>query len=116
MTLDISFLSQELRNSAIFTNNGREVMWPRELVNQVINALADHGLVILGLDLRSDGVGHTPPGIATEVPWSAYAGDAPAKIDVQPARADALMALRRESIAEFSDYRWVLVTWCEPGS
>jgi hypothetical protein len=90
-------------------------MWPRSCVEDVINAIADHGLVVTGLDLRSDGDGFTPAGLATEVPWSAYRHDrSPASDPVEGGRADALVALARPNLQEFDDYPWVLIGWADP--
>jgi hypothetical protein len=112
--LDISFLSPSLRAAARYTNGGREVMWPRGCVAEVVNAMADQGLVVLGLDLRSDGGGVTPAGLATEVPWSAYQRDRFPRTDpVEGGRADALLALARPNLGEFADYPWILITWVD---
>jgi hypothetical protein len=110
--MDLSFLSDYLRDAARLTDAGKEVMWPRQCAEDVINALADNGIVVLGLALRSDGHSFAPAGLATEVPWSAYRADRPGGINhVEEARADALEALRRPVLAEFDDYAWMLVTW-----
>jgi hypothetical protein len=112
MPNDLSGLSPELQATARFTNSGREVMWPRDDAELVINALADQGKKVLGLDLRSDGEGTTPPGLATEVPWSDFRPD-PSSVDgeVEDARRQALEALHRPGLADFDEYPWVLVTW-----
>jgi hypothetical protein len=111
------FLAPSLRAAARYTNGGREVMWPRGCAKDVVNAMADHGRVVLGLDLRSDGDGVTPPGLATEIPWSAYQGDASAATDpVETARTQALTALDRSKLREFETYPWILITWADlPG-
>ena len=110
---DLSFLSADLRRAARLTDNGTEIMWPRERVEEVINALADHGIVVLGLDLRSDGGdGVTPPGLATEVPWIAYEPKASGRSgQIEAARTQALDALSRTELADFADYPWALVSW-----
>jgi len=109
---DISGLSPELVATARFTRSGGEVMWPRGVVELVINALADQDEKVLGLDLRSDGNGRTPSGLATEVPWSSYQPDPSSSAgDVEDARRQALEALGRPLLADFDEYRWVLVTW-----
>jgi hypothetical protein len=109
-SLDLSLLPDDLRIAAILTDGGREVMWPRGLAQQVVNALADRGAVVLGLDLRSDGEGFTPPGLDTEVPWSAFhPRSAPA--DAEAARSEALAAISRLWEADLDAYQWVLVTW-----
>lgn len=112
MPKDLSGLSPELRAAACFTNSGREVMWPRGEVERVVNELADDGKKVLGLDLRSDGEGSPPPGLSTEVPWSAYWPDRSSQIgEVEDARRQALEDLRRAGLADLDDYRWVLVNW-----
>jgi hypothetical protein len=110
--VDLSGLTEDLRVAARFTNSGKEVMWPRELVERVVNALADNEVVILGLDLRSDGDGYTPLSLATEVPWSAYRPDPSSRIgEIEEARRQALDALRNPRLAELDEYRWVLISW-----
>jgi hypothetical protein len=109
---DLLDLGPELRAAARFTNGGKEVMWPRGEVESVVNALADLGIVVLGFDLRSDGEGGTPPGLATEVPWSAYRPDPSSGVgEVEDARRQALEALRRPGDADLDEYQWVLITW-----
>jgi hypothetical protein len=89
-------------------------MWPKLCVKDVVNAMADNHLVVLGLDLRSDGDGVTPAGLATEVPWSAYPHQGPADADpVEGARTAALSALGRSNLGEFDGYAWTLVTWTD---
>jgi hypothetical protein len=107
----MAFLSDDLRTSAVFTNEGREVMWPLDEAEAVVNALADHGTVVLGLDLRSDGEGFTPEGLATEVPLSAFRPEPSSENGVEAARRDATEALRRSELKDLSGYKWVLVTW-----
>lgn len=107
---DLSALPDDLRAAAIFRNDGQEVMWPRHFAPRVVNALADAGVIVLGLDLRSDGEGSTPPGVSTEIAWSAFrAGEGD---QVEAARSDALRALDRlRTKTELDAYGWVLVTW-----
>jgi hypothetical protein len=111
---DLSVFGPELRAAARFTNGGKEVMWPRDSIEGVVNAIADQGLFVLGLDLRSDGEGAVPPGLSTEVPWSAYRPDSASRAgDVEDARRQALEALHRPGLAEMPEYRWMLVTWSD---
>ena len=114
--VDLSCLDADLRAAARFTNENREVMWPRAVVDQVIDSLEDHGFVVFGLDLRSDGDGVTAPGLSTEIPISAFhphATDAPT--NVEEARAEADKTLRRPDLAELlHDYEWVLITSGRP--
>jgi len=103
---DLSFLPAELLSSAIRTETG-EVMWPLAVAPAVVNAIADAGRLILGLDLRSDGGGDTATGLATEVPWSVFRPEAVGRdARVEAAREDALKALkrRRTDMGEMSGY------------
>jgi hypothetical protein len=70
--VDLSFFDDELRAAARLTNENREAMWPHTIADRVIDSLANHGFVVLGLALRSDGDGVTPPGLSTEIPISAF--------------------------------------------
>ena len=111
---DLSFRAPSLRSASRYTNGGREVMWPRGCARDVVNTIADHGLVVLGLDLRSDGDGVTPAGLATEIPWSAYQRNASAATDpVEAARTQALTALDRSDLRDFESYPWILITWAD---
>src|ERR1017187_6302878 len=110
---DLSFLPAEFLSSAIRTETG-EVVWPLAVGPAVVNAIADAGRLILGLDLRSDGGGGTATGLATEVPWSAFRPEAVGRdARVEAAREDALKALkrRRTTRGEMSGYDWVVITW-----
>jgi len=110
---DLSFLSDELRASAIPTATG-EVMWPRSLASDAVIAIAASGRIVLGLDLRSDGEGTTPPGLATEVPWTAFHPGRHYREGVlEAAREDALVALKKPELNEMSGYEWVLITWAD---
>jgi hypothetical protein len=109
---DLSFLSDEHRREAIRTESG-EVMWPRRTAADVLQDLAANGRVVLGLDLRSDGTGTTPPGLAIEVPWSDVGGNPGDRIAPETARDAALTALERPELAEMVGYDWVLITWAD---
>lgn len=109
---DLSALPDDLRAAAVITNGGQEVMWPRVFARAAVNALADDGVVVLGLDLRSDGEGFTPSGLSTEIPWSTFRAVDGEHDHVEAARSDALAALDRlRAEADLDAYRWVLVTW-----
>jgi len=93
---DLDILPPALRVSARCEPNG-EVAWPVSDAPAVINALADAGRTVLGLDLRAyadDGV--------SEVAWSDHSG-----FTVEGARSQALAALGRDDLPG----EWVLVTW-----
>jgi hypothetical protein len=76
-----------------------EVAWPLAGAAAVVNALADAGRLVLGLDLRSydaDGV--------MELPWSYFDGS-----DSEGAREAAHAALQRKDLPP--GLPWVLITW-----
>ena len=93
---DLDVLPGPLRASARVEPNG-EVAWSLADAPAVINALADAGRLVLGLDLRSYEGGQT-----FEVPLSDHSGES-----VEPARREALAALQRDDIPG----EWVLITW-----
>jgi hypothetical protein len=87
-------------------------MWPLSCADDVIGAIGEAGLVVLGLDLRSDGSGATPPGFASEILWSLlHLGGSDSTAVAAVARDAALEALRRPQMREMSGYDWVLITW-----
>lgn len=94
---DLSFLAQDLQRAARCDPNG-EVSWPISLASIAIEALADSGRLILGLDIRD----YSSDGTFMEVPWSSYAGS-----DVEEARAFALSVLSHGDLPG----DWVLITW-----
>ena len=104
---DLSRLPDGVRASARVRENG-EVEWPLAEVTGAIDALADDGRVILGLDLRS-----YPDGETVEVPWSSFEpGDSIGATAVEAGRSAAHAALARENFAELREYaEWVLITW-----
>lgn len=73
-------------------------MWPLHRATAAVNALADAGQRVIGLDVRlyDDGGGFF------EVAWFVYDGHS-----VEAARAAALAALERPDLPG----DWVLVTW-----
>ena len=91
-------------------------MWPRTVADRVIDSLADHGFVVHGLDLRSDGDGVTPPGLSTEIPISAFRPNTTdVSTNIEEARMEAHTTLNRPDLARlFTDYSWVLITWGRP--
>lgn len=108
---DLTLLPSTVQSSAIRTESG-EVMWPRNVAAQAVEALAASGHLVLGLDLRSDGIGPTPPGLATEIPLSSFRPDDDApETQIGVARDHALSALRHPDLADFAGYDWVLITW-----
>ena len=86
--------------------DGAEVMWRRADVVDAIDALAEAGRVVLGLDLRRV----EADGRLTELAWSAFepTGDG----DCSAGRLAALDALERvDADGRVNEFEWVLVTW-----
>ncbi|NQY58045.1 MAG: hypothetical protein HRT86_16465 [Ilumatobacteraceae bacterium] len=86
--------------------DGAEVMWRRADVADAIDALADAGKVVLGLDLRRVDA----DGRFIELAWSAFepTGDD----DCRTGRLAALSALERvDADGRVNEFEWVLVTW-----
>ena len=101
-------LPDQVRDRARFRENG-EVEWRLADAARAINALADAGLIVLGLDLRSYPDGHT-----MEVAWSSFEPDRDAGVEanVEDGRRAALDALVRDNFAENAEYaEWILITW-----
>jgi hypothetical protein len=93
-------LPARVRAAARIDTNG-EVSWPLARVEEAIEALADTGYLILGLDVRTYAEG----GAVTEVPLVDLSGGATGP---EEARDQALAALANRG----GDARaWVLVTW-----
>lgn len=105
-TGELTALPQEVRAKARIYDNG-EVSWALSHAERAIDALADAGFVILGLDVRwHDDQGHT-----RETACSDFnpARDVDDSQNVEIGRQTALEALWRENTADFGD--WILVTW-----
>lgn len=85
---DVTLQAPEIAAAASVLDNG-EVSWPVSEAEAAINALADAGLVILGLDMRE----YDNDGRFFERPVSAY--EPAGSNDVEPARQAALEALQR---------------------
>lgn|GEM_PF-2041670 len=94
---DLSFLTQDLQWRARCDPNG-EVSWPVSQASAAIDALADSGRLVLGLDIRS----YQSDGTFLEVPWSSYTGS-----DAEEARSFALSTLSQGDLPG----NWVLITW-----
>lgn len=102
----LSFLPPELRKHVRIEANG-EVVWPLDEAASAINALADSGRVVLGLDVRGGSDGGTP-----ETPWSVF------EPDERQAHAENVEAGRQAALEALPGARehgdWVLVTWTDP--
>lgn len=64
---DLERMPADLRRSVRLTNNDRVVMWPRAEAAKAIEALAEAGKVVLGLDVRR----YLADGTFYETAWSA---------------------------------------------
>ncbi|MGO8960608.1 MAG: hypothetical protein ACLQFR_25010 [Streptosporangiaceae bacterium] len=60
-------MSRAARSAAIWLDGG-EVMWPLDVAGEAVNALADAGHVVLGVDARQG----DDSGLETDVPLSVY--------------------------------------------
>jgi hypothetical protein len=110
---DISFLSSDLQAKARFWENG-EVMWPKEVVPRVIDALAGASRIIHGQDVEK----YAADGTFIEWPWSVFQPDrcASHEENVERSRTAALDAVARieATPAEKHSDDWVNVGWSDP--
>lgn len=97
---DLRLLPPGVASAATVDANG-EVWWRSADADTAVNALADAGLVILGLDLRE----YDDDGRFYETAWSAYQPTGSG--DVEAARWAALTALARPERTGNA----VLITW-----
>lgn len=84
-------LPERVRSTARIDQNG-EVSWPVECAAEAVNALADAGFVVLGLDARSYG----DDGSIHETPWPALPNEA--DDDIELGRSQAPAALDRPGL------------------
>jgi hypothetical protein len=101
---DLAALPDAIRVAAHIFRNG-EVAWPNDSAEAAINALADNGKLILGLDART----LFPDGGVMEIPVSAWAerSGETAEEAIERARREALEALPTAR----SEGSHVLITW-----
>ena len=85
---DLDELPDDVRDAAVVFHNG-EVAWPNDEAERAINALADAGKSILGLDART----LYPDGGVMEVPISASIGREAALGALPLARAEGTHVL-----------------------
>jgi hypothetical protein len=97
---DLALLPTDVAESANVDANG-EVWWHTAHAGRAINALADAGLVILGLDMRE----YDDTGAFVEWAWSDYRPYG--RDDVASARSAALAALDKPDRTGNA----VLITW-----
>jgi hypothetical protein len=99
---DLERLPAGVRDAARINPNG-EVEWPLAIARSAVDALAQLGFVVLGLDLRE----YDDDGGFVEVAWSVYDGK-----DAETARKAARTALQRDNLTGFDIHRTtVLVRW-----
>ena len=105
---DLALLPEDVRATAEATPGAEEFNWPLGDAERAINALAETGFLILGLDVRRYDGG------TCETAWSAFEPDrsASARVNIEQSRRAALQALQREDTPEFGD--WILITWERP--
>ncbi len=97
---DLPALPAEVQASARVLDNG-EVMWPADYAGSAIDALAEGGFIVLGLDVRD----YHDDGRFVECPWSDFRPTG--RDDAARDRQAALDALGRSPLPG----QWVLVTW-----
>jgi hypothetical protein len=104
---DLTTLSEQVQRAALVQPNG-EVLWPFEMAAAAVNALANTGEVVLGLDARE----RHDLGLSTEVALSAYRSIAgPEESDIELARREALHVLAQaEGITGWVKPN-ILITW-----
>jgi hypothetical protein len=100
---DIEALSDAVRSAAIWLDNG-EVMWPYEDAADAVNALADGGHVLLGVDARERRSADTH-----EVPISSYMPSG--EDDVEQGRQSAVAAVHRAEAVSGWTQPHLLLTW-----
>lgn len=100
LAVEMAALPKPVQRNAQPTESG-ETMWHVRAVRGAINALADAGRIIVGLDVRDFAL----DGSFRETAWSSY--EPTGANDVEVARTAALSALDREQLPG----DWVLVTW-----
>jgi hypothetical protein len=100
---DLDALPPALAERARIDPNG-EVSWPLSDASAVVEALADAGRLVLGLDIRD----YSPDGTFHEFPWSDVGGEQ----NVGVARDHSLAALQQHKVPG----DWVLITWQSGGT
>jgi hypothetical protein len=106
MSRTISNLPFSVRAKADVQDNG-EVVWPLEDALDAINALADSGQVILGLDFWE----YDENQRILEMPWNAYEPEGKST-DVESGRRTALEEFARAvEVLSLTSQNWVLITW-----
>src|SRR5437868_2305871 len=104
-TEDVATLPDRVRSEAIWLDNG-EVMWPYDHATAALNALADAGYVVLGVDARPQ---HDAAAV-TEVAISSFKPSGE-QDDAERGRQSALDAIDRVSTITGWDKPFLLLTW-----
>jgi hypothetical protein len=108
---DLSALPKDVQSAARVHANG-EVSWPDSTAAIAISALADSGVIVLGLDLRYYDSNDT----FYEIAWSSFEPNAskPTAANITDAREAALRRLAKIDEQDPPDdtvERRVLITW-----
>ena len=104
----LGVLPNEIQSSARVLPNG-EICWPMKLASAAVNAMADSGQVILGLDIREyDEAGKS----FFEYAWSNVGDILDAADAVEIGRSHALAALNRPAgERNLLSGSWVLISF-----
>lgn len=106
-SVGLSALSDKTRAAAIVEPSGT-VRWPLAVVEQAIRELAEHGCLIIGLDVWGDQLGSP-----SQTPFWVY-GAGLGSGDVEPALQLATDALRHHPALGQKEAPSVIVTWVNP--
>lgn len=111
MKLGLSALPAQVAASALVETNG-EVMWRDVDSVAAINALADAGLVILGLDVRFYDANNR----FYEIAWSSFdpnpsKSDSANAVDAREAALERLAKIDEQDRPDDTVERRVLITW-----
>jgi hypothetical protein len=111
---DLSILPEHLRDGALAA--GADFGWPLDLASEVIQALADAGAVVIGVEAWSV----DSEGVPASVGWSSYelddyASDWEASVAASRVEAEQVLAAVLETAVE-DEVNYVGVDWDTPGS
>lgn len=118
--LELTALPDKVRDAAHIYDNG-EVSWPNDDAEAAVNAIAEAGFLILGLDARR----HFPDGGVQETPVSDYGialryTKEQGLHNADEPRVEPTVEARREAALEslpfaFEEGDYVLITYTPPG-
>jgi hypothetical protein len=111
---DLTVLPEHLRDAALAA--GPDFGWPVPLASQVIQALADAGAVIVGVEAWSV----DSEGVPASVGWSSYdleeyARDWDASVAASRVEAEQVLAGVMETAAE-DEVNYIGIDWDTPGA